>query len=550
MQLIRRLQGSGAVWVLLVWASFVLGVYPPRYVLYAWILLSVVAAALGVFLVWKIQFSPVAGYEHRYLDAGLIMPPSPGCSTDWTGAYKNAQSVQPSFRNPLADLGLPYEDVEFAAEDGEVLRGWWVAPPRPSGGGTGKRAAASGGGGSTHGSGTAFVCVHGSGRDRRGFLRHTVDFVAKGHAVLLFDCRGHGVSGGVRPAPGKPTGSSLGVRESDDCISAVTYLRAQRGWQGPIVAAGVSAGGCSAICAAARCADIAGVVLDNPAAGLRGVVNHVVVNLFFGSMVCGLKPHPPDGDWHGGPGCLGLWFLPSLPEVGYWLLSPLVFVAWGFGWCALRYAVPGYRRQQLAQGDAFVAATALAAFERADARVRKAATDAAAAAAVGEATAAVVAACRLPKVSCKALSFCCGSTVFPSKTVPFLAVCLSSTGAHQAGRDGLRRPAEPAGAGYPPPAGRVRAGRARPGARGDLRYVVQDCNSGPLPLRMSSKSFPVCVLDHTGGEFWQTPAYAPTGEVVEHCQAHDYFRQEFKDRVEKLVAKAQKGFRGPMVFDS
>eukprot|EP01051_Picozoa_sp_SAG22_P003613 SAG22_NODE_178_length_16142_cov_13.187995_14_plen_281_part_00 len=28
--------------------------------------------------------------------------------------------------------------------------------------------------------------------------------------------------------------------------------------------------------------------------------------------------------------------------------------------------------------------------------------------------------------------------------------------------------------------------------------MVQDCNSGPLPLRMSSKSFPVCVLDHAG----------------------------------------------------
>eukprot|EP01051_Picozoa_sp_SAG22_P007374 SAG22_NODE_517_length_9528_cov_3.821508_3_plen_216_part_00 len=31
-----------------------------------------------------------------------------------------------------------------------------------------------------------------------------------------------------------------------------------------------------------------------------------------------------------------------------------------------------------------------------------------------------------------------------------------------------------------------------------LGYMGQDCNSGPLPLRMSSKSFPVCVLDHTG----------------------------------------------------
>eukprot|EP01051_Picozoa_sp_SAG22_P002005 SAG22_NODE_85_length_21510_cov_6.472187_11_plen_426_part_00 len=40
------------------------------------------------------------------------------------------------------------------------------------------------------------------------------------------------------------------------------------------------------------------------------------------------------------------------------------------------------------------------------------------------------------------------------------------------------------------------------------RYVVQDCNSGPLPLRMPSKSFPVCVLDHVGARrpaSWPTP---------------------------------------------
>eukprot|EP01051_Picozoa_sp_SAG22_P014609 SAG22_NODE_1798_length_3548_cov_39.134532_2_plen_235_part_00 len=51
-------------------------------------------------------------------------------------------------------------------------------------------------------------------------------------------------------------------------------------------------------------------------------------------------------------------------------------------------------------------------------------------------------------------------------------------------------------------AGAVAAAAAAPPvpapASPEQRYVVQDCNSGPLPLRMSSKSFPVCVLDHKG----------------------------------------------------
>eukprot|EP01051_Picozoa_sp_SAG22_P002443 SAG22_NODE_109_length_19706_cov_464.723772_8_plen_78_part_00 len=37
--------------------------------------------------------------------------------------------------------------------------------------------------------------------------------------------------------------------------------------------------------------------------------------------------------------------------------------------------------------------------------------------------------------------------------------------------------------------------------------MVQDCNSGPLPRRMSSKSFPVCVLDHEGTDLSSTGQY-------------------------------------------
>ena len=65
MLLLARLQCSGAVWVLLVWATLVLSLRPPPFVAYAWGVLSVLAMALGVFAVWKVQHLPVAGYEHR-----------------------------------------------------------------------------------------------------------------------------------------------------------------------------------------------------------------------------------------------------------------------------------------------------------------------------------------------------------------------------------------------------------------------------------------------------------------------------------------------------
>eukprot|EP01051_Picozoa_sp_SAG22_P001701 SAG22_NODE_70_length_22717_cov_12.413741_4_plen_645_part_00 len=69
----------------------------------------------------------------------------------------------------------------------------------------------------------------------------------------------------------------------------------------------------------------------------------------------------------------------------------------------------------------------------------------------------------------------------------------------QASEEGLGPPAVP-----PALQSRRAAGQAarlaglEQGGRPCARYVVQDCNSGPLPLRMSSKSFPVCVLGHVG----------------------------------------------------
>jgi hypothetical protein len=141
--------------------------------------LSVVAGALGFFIVHKVQFIPVAGFENRLPSEGLLMPPSKGCSSDWTGEYKNSQATI-AFHDPLTDLGLTFETVEFEAADSRKLRGWWIPPVADA----------------SKTDGVAMVCVHGSGRDRRGWLRHAEEFTAAGYAVLLFDCRGHGISDG------------------------------------------------------------------------------------------------------------------------------------------------------------------------------------------------------------------------------------------------------------------------------------------------------------------------------------------------------------------
>ena len=54
------------------------------------------------------------------------------------GGAAPPHSAAPAFTNPLHDFGLSYEEIEFGAEDGEQLRGWWI-PQQP--GSAGKRAA-------------------------------------------------------------------------------------------------------------------------------------------------------------------------------------------------------------------------------------------------------------------------------------------------------------------------------------------------------------------------------------------------------------------------
>ena len=149
------------------------------------------------------------------------------------------------YRDPTTDLGLPYEAVEFPAQDGSVLRGWLVrgAPDASAG----------------------LVAVHGGGSDRREFLRHLPMFHAAGLPVVLFDCREHGISDGTG------RGISLGLRESEDVSSAVAWSKRALGLE-RVAVIGTSQGGASVILAGARDPAIDVVIAENPFTSMADLI--------------------------------------------------------------------------------------------------------------------------------------------------------------------------------------------------------------------------------------------------------------------------------------
>jgi pimeloyl-ACP methyl ester carboxylesterase len=130
-----------------------------------------------------------------------------------------------------ADRGLNYLDVEFAATDGVMLSGWFIPPQN----------------------GAAVVLAHGAGSTRSAVLDHAVVLAAHGYGVLLFDARGHGLSGG--------RAMDFGWYGNEDVGGAVAFLGAQ-----PMVksigAVGMSMGGEEVIGAAASDGRIRAVVAE------------------------------------------------------------------------------------------------------------------------------------------------------------------------------------------------------------------------------------------------------------------------------------------------
>lgn len=123
----------------------------------------------------------------------------------------------------------------------------------------------------------AVVCVHGAGRDRRAFLRHSKFLSQAGHDVLLFDCGNHGTSDCVpmwplSAWPGRAV--SLGKREYQDVNAAVNYVL-RRGAK-KVVVLGTSQGASSALIAAAKYKNVALLVLENPFVSPDALVSGIV----------------------------------------------------------------------------------------------------------------------------------------------------------------------------------------------------------------------------------------------------------------------------------
>jgi pimeloyl-ACP methyl ester carboxylesterase len=163
-----------------------------------------------------------------------------------------------------ADRGLDYEEVEFRAPDGVTLSGWYLPPSN----------------------GAAVVLVHGAGSTRSGVLDHAEALAGGGYGVLLFDVRGHGLSGG--------RAMEFGWYGDRDVGAAVSFL-GRRPEVEAIGAVGLSMGGEEVIGAAATDSRIRAVVAEgatnrtvadkawqSEVYGVRGSIQEVLDHLTFG----------------------------------------------------------------------------------------------------------------------------------------------------------------------------------------------------------------------------------------------------------------------------
>ncbi len=138
--------------------------------------------------------------------------------------------------------------VTFQSADGIRLTGWYAE---------------------ASGADATIILCHGWPGDKRDMLDLAEALVDAGFGVLAFDFRGWGESdrGPV----------TLGYREAQDVLGAVTFLQTRRAGQPPHIGiVGLSMGGAAAIFAAAQTPAIEAVVADSSYARLDQTVDRVV----------------------------------------------------------------------------------------------------------------------------------------------------------------------------------------------------------------------------------------------------------------------------------
>ncbi len=196
---------------------------------------------------------------------------------------KPARIIDTETYNPGV-YGLDYEDVALQSRgDATNIAGWYIPSTENQ---------------------RAIILVHGYNDSRtRAFIDEFVPFAAKlndaGFSVMMIDLRGHGESGDAR--------FTFGIKERQDVLGAVDWLKA-RGYQpGKIGVLGYSLGAGSIIGAAADdtaigavwadslFADI-GPVLENGWTGISGLPQvflystEAMIRLFYGYDITASRP--------------------------------------------------------------------------------------------------------------------------------------------------------------------------------------------------------------------------------------------------------------------
>jgi alpha-beta hydrolase superfamily lysophospholipase len=143
------------------------------------------------------------------------------------------------------NLGLPFETIHFAGDDGTNLEGWLLAPPNPKG---------------------TILLFHGYASSRSSLLEEARAFYEMGYAAVLIDLRGSGGSDG--------SATTLGYDEAQDVAATVRYARS-RSLPGPLILYGQSMGGAAVLrSVAALEVKPDGVILESVFGRMLGAVRN------------------------------------------------------------------------------------------------------------------------------------------------------------------------------------------------------------------------------------------------------------------------------------
>jgi dipeptidyl aminopeptidase/acylaminoacyl peptidase len=169
--------------------------------------------------------------------------------------YVNTHPPKYPLNIPPSVFKADYEEVLFTSQDGIALKGWLVKPAHPA-----LRA-------------PVIIICHGVGANKSDFTELAVALSRRGYAVLLFDFRAHGDSGGSR--------SSLGYHEQKDIAAALAFLKARPGINPKRIGIyGFSMGASAAVLSAASTREFSAVVVDSAFTSLKDMARTAVTGFY------------------------------------------------------------------------------------------------------------------------------------------------------------------------------------------------------------------------------------------------------------------------------